>query len=169
MVSTYLTNRVQSQFKLRRGGRDDLEIFHCQLGSSRHLVVQSSGLALEVSLRLLIAANQSIKLIIAMYSISPPGADNIYNHMCKMLGFKPPRILYYLWVYISPACLLVSAVSFKCPSEFFFSMDYELMSTSPFQAILVFSIVKYDPPEYAGKPFPWYVISVPISISQYQI
>lgn len=81
-----------------------------------------------------------------------------------MLGFKPPRILYYLWVYISPACLLVSAVAFKCPSEFFFSVEYKLMSTSQFQAILVFSIVKYDPPEYAGKPFPWYVISVPISI-----
>lgn len=30
--------------------------------------------------------------------------------MCKMLGFKPNIFLYYVWVYISPACLLVSAI-----------------------------------------------------------
>ncbi|KAH7644649.1 hypothetical protein HUG17_0187 [Dermatophagoides farinae] len=57
------------------------------------------------------------------------GGKRIYQNMVEMLDFKPTRILYYIWCYISPACLL---------------------------GILIFSIVDYKAPEYAGKPFPWY-------------
>ncbi|KAI2800372.1 Sodium- and chloride-dependent GABA transporter 1, partial [Blomia tropicalis] len=57
------------------------------------------------------------------------GGENVYHNTCKMLGYKPTRLLLYFWQYISPLLLL---------------------------GILIFSIVKYDAPEYAGRPFPWY-------------
>ncbi|KPM10436.1 Sodium:neurotransmitter symporter-like protein 3 [Sarcoptes scabiei] len=49
--------------------------------------------------------------------------------MTRMLRFEPIPLLYYVWCYISPACLI---------------------------GILVFSIIDHKPPEYAGRPFPWY-------------
>ena len=57
------------------------------------------------------------------------GGKRIHQNMVEMLDFKPTRLLYYIWCYISPACLL---------------------------GILIFSIIDYKAPEYAGKPFPWY-------------
>jgi len=39
------------------------------------------------------------------------GGNNIYHHMETMLGYKPPRLFYYCWVFVAPLILFVSSLS----------------------------------------------------------
>ena len=53
------------------------------------------------------------------------GANNIYKHMETMLGFKPPRLFYYVWTFVSPFMLLVSSKTFPrlvFPLNFFLNL-----------------------------------------------